>query len=156
MSKEIFGKVIESEVNGVSIKIIKPLDAEDQSLINGMEVDTILSVKKRNKRSITQHRMYWGLINLVLENQSMFESSEDLSNYIKLRSGHVQSFMMGDGEIIQFPKSISFKMSDQEGFNTFLDRAIDFIISPKGLWPGMEKNVLLNEVYEVIGIEKFS
>jgi len=86
----------------------------------------------------------------------MFESSEDLSNYIKLRSGHVQSFMMGDGEIIQFPKSISFKMSDQEGFNAFLDRAIDFIISPKGLWPGMEKNVLLNEVYEVIGIEKFS
>mgnify|MGYP003625234303 CR=1 FL=1 len=156
MSKEIFGKVIELEVNNKTIKIVSALDSEDQSLINDMEIDTILSVKKRNKRSITQHRMYWGLINLVLENQDMFESSEDLSNYIKLKSGHVQSFMMKDGEVIKFPKSISFKMSDQESFNAFLDRAIDFIISPKGLWPGMEKNVLLNEVYEVIGIEKFS
>ena len=106
MSKEIFGKVIELEVNNKTIKIVSALDSEDQSLINDMEIDTILSVKKRNKRSITQHRMYWGLINLVLENQDMFESSEDLSNYIKLKSGHVQSFMMKDGEVIKFPKML--------------------------------------------------
>jgi|TARA_R110000796_G_scaffold117362_1_gene230179 hypothetical protein len=156
MSKEVFGKLSEAVVDGVTMRVILPLDAEDASLIDDMHPETILTMKKRNKRSITQNRMYWGLINLVLENQDRFSSSVDLSNYIKLKSGHVDSFMMSDGEIIQFPKSISFGMSDQEGFNKFLDRAIDWIISPKGSWPGMDRDVLLNEVYSIIGIEKFS
>ena len=59
--------------------------------------------------------------------------------------------MQYKGEVIEIPKSISFSSTKQEEFNSFIDKAIDFIISAEGLWPGIDRDTVLNEVYDIIG-----
>lgn len=114
------------------------------------EKDGYILFEKENKRSQRQNRMYWALIDLVLNNQDFFQSKEHLSHYIKLKTGHVD-LLKYKGEVIEVPKSISFSSTKQEEFNSFIDKAIDFIISDEGLWPGLDKDTVLNEVYDIIG-----
>lgn len=126
-------------------------DEESQKVFETWSLGDLVTVEKRSKRSQRQHRMYWALIGLVLDNQDYFQSKDQLSHYIKLKIGHVDIVKYKD-EVIEIPKSISFSSTKQEEFNSFIDRAIDFIISDEGLWPGVERDTVLNEVYDIIGI----
>ena len=157
MSKEVFGKLSEAVVDGVTMRGILPLDAEDALSIKDLDPKSILAIKVVKARSTPQLRMYWGLIRLVFENQTEFQTVDDLSNHIKCEIGHCDSFVMEKYEyVIKIPLSISFGKSEQDEFNRFVDRAIDYIIGPEGYFSGMDRDVLLNEVYEMIGIAGFS
>ena len=130
---------------------VKAYDEEAEGALEKWGVGSSVMIEKESKRSQKQHRMYWALITLVLDNQDYFKDKDHLSHYIKLKIGHVD-VVQYKGEVIEVPKSISFSSTKQEEFNSFIDKAIDFIISDEGLWPGIDKDTVLNEVYDIIGV----
>lgn len=130
---------------------VKAFDEESEGALQKWGVGSPVVIEKESKRSQKQHRMYWALITLVLDNQDYFKNKDHLSHYIKLKIGHVD-VVQYKGEVIEVPKSISFSSTKQEEFNSFIDNAINFIISDEGLWPGIDKDTVLNEVYDIIGV----
>ncbi len=101
-------------------------------------------------RSIQQHRLYWALVTIVLENtDGFFESKEVASDSIKLACGlyHItQVKFNGAVYEVKTPDSISFGSASQEVFNPFFDKAINYIC--RDLMPGLDPLTLRQEAGE--------
>ena len=94
-----------------------------RSLPPGKEV--LVSV--RTVRSIRQLRLYWALMNLLVE-FNLFPSREAASDTVKIASGHVDMRVMPvTGEVHMIPKSISFESLPQAEFNEIFETMLNVI-----------------------------
>jgi hypothetical protein len=100
-------------------------------------------------RSIEQHRMYWALVKIVLDNTDQFGSLEQCSDSIKLACGHVRTVRIkwrGEWYERKVPDSIAFENMDQDHFSAFFQRALDYICTE--LIPGLDIETLWAETQD--------
>ena len=99
-------------------------------------------------RSIKQHRLYWKMCDIVMQNtDGFFRSTEEVSDSIKLACGlsHTTHIKF-KGEVFErkTPTSISFGSMDQTAFSEFFNKSITYITQE--LVPGLDPLTLQREI----------
>jgi hypothetical protein len=107
-----------------------------------------LTVKVSRTRSAKQHRLFWALMQIVVDNHPFYLRSEQLVEWLKIRLGYVDEIMFHDGSIMTKVSSISFAAMGQEGFQKFFNLALYVIITE--VVP-IDREQLINELEAVIG-----
>lgn len=128
---------------------LRPVDAQGEEILRGIPNGTIVKATIKRPRNIRHHRLYWGLVSILFENQSRYATPEELSDVIKVATGHCTVIQTGEGKEIRIPKSISFAKMDQDAFRQFFDRVVDLAVTR--IIPNLSAADLRREVAEMVG-----
>jgi len=114
---------------------LEPVSQMDEEKLLEIPEHREVTVRIVRKRSLPQHRLYWALLNMVMENlpepepgkQWPFMSTDQLHEAIKIELGFMRPIKTIKGDTIYVPDSIAFDRCDQECFQKFFERALDLI-----------------------------
>lgn len=120
-------------------------DEESEAFMRGVKLGQCIEVKPRKPRNIGHHRKFFGLLNLVFENQEIYPSLDVLLDAVKIGIGHAYSVQVGKQTYL-VPKSIDFASLDQVAFEGFYNRAVDWLLAE--VVPGTNRADLEREVLE--------
>lgn len=104
------------------------------------------AVEIKLPRNLAHHRKYWALVDLIFQNQSRYQSRDELSDAIKVMIGHALTVTMKSGATFQIPKSIAFHKMDQAEFDGFYNRVIRLVCEE--IVPNIDESALRNELLE--------
>ena len=94
-------------------------------------------------RSAKQNALFHQLCKIVFDNSQKFDSLEDVKNSAKHRCGHyTKTYVRAGGKDFEMRSPRSLTEFDHDGFNKFVDQAIDYFVEELGV----EKKILLSEV----------
>ncbi len=129
---------------------LMPCDELGQAALDKYKDGDEIMVEVRKPRHGKQHRLFFALLHLVMQNQDRYPSIDVLLAALKVAQGYATAIPMKNGNTAYLPKSINFSSMDQDKFDEFFNRSLDIII--KDIIPGMDKTDLLNEIKEICGI----
>ena len=128
---------------------LEPVTEVDRELLLVIPDGADLTVRVSRSRSPRQHRLFWALLQIVIENHPFYNRPEQLLEWLKVRLGYVDETAWHDGQVWFKTKSISFGAMGQDSFRKFFDASVDTIIAD--VLPETNKEELLKEVYQMIG-----
>jgi hypothetical protein len=108
-----------------------------------------LTVKITRTRSAKQHRLFWALMQKVVDNHPYYVRAEQLVEWMKIRLGYVEEIMFHDGQMMTKVSSISFGSMGQDAFQKFFNMALDIITTE--VLPETDREDLLREVEQMLG-----
>jgi len=82
----------------------------------------------KNVRNPKFHRLYFALLNMVFQNQEMYNNIDHLRRDLTIESGYYDLRANIHGEEIKEPKSISFASMNQEEFSEYYNAVLDTIV----------------------------
>lgn len=126
------------------------VDGLAETEIRELPIDKPLKVTITQARSLPQHRLYWAMIALVVDNLATPVSKDALHKWVKIRCGCVELIPLKSGEIDQVDGSIAFDEMDQLAFNAFFERAADLLC--EHIIPGLGKASLVRQAHEMLGL----
>lgn len=127
---------------------LRPADHDAEEALRRMPANALVMVKVKRPRNIQHHRKLFTLLNIVVENQEHYQTTEHLLAVLKVVAGHCDTYPMADGNTAFVPRSISFASMDQTEFEEFYDKAVKFIVTK--VIPGLKREDLEREVLEMI------
>jgi hypothetical protein len=105
-------------------------------------------VRPRSRKTLAR---WWVLCQMILDNSDTFRSKEQVSDYLKIRTGHSTSIVArGSGEIFHVANSIDFDSLDETQFADLWQRACDVVV--EDLLPGITQHDVEYEIGKIIGI----
>ncbi len=136
-------QIIMRKVDGV----LRPVDDEGQEIINHLPADAEFFATFRVPRNIRFHRLFFALLNKVVDSVDWLSNSEQALLYLKIATGAVSTMVHKDtGQIFYVPQSIDFAAMDETKFRRFFDRAV-YVFTSK--W-GVDNDLLLDEIDEML------
>ncbi len=136
-------QIIMRKVDGV----LRPIDDEGQEIINHLPADAEFFATFRVPRNIRFHRLFFALLNKVVDSVDWLSNSEQALLYLKIATGAVSTMVHKDtGQIFYVPQSIDFAAMDETKFRRFFDRAV-YVFTSK--W-GVDNDLLLDEIDEML------
>lgn len=120
-------------------------EADIRALPSNMPIKVTLT----RARSLPQHRLYFAMLELVVDNLSIETTKDTLHGWVKLHCGVVELVPLKNGEVDQVPGSIAFDKMDQGEFNTFFERAA--VLLCERIIPGLGKADLIRQAHEMLG-----
>jgi len=108
-------------------KIVPEFDS-DYDNFKKLKRDSTLLFDIKQERNSQHHRKFFALINMVFQNQEVFQDIEHLRKELTIESGFYNEYRTFDGEVKREAKSISFSAMDQIEFNELYSRFCDTII----------------------------
>lgn len=118
-----------------------PDAADSNAEFEKLPRNVLLRCEIKQPRNVGRHRLYWGLCHRIADAVGM--EPENVSDMLKIETGHcdiVQSKKYGE---IRLPKSIAFGNMDEEAHRLFFEQCVSVIYSQWG--------VARREVLEAIG-----
>jgi hypothetical protein len=104
-------------------------------------------------RSLKALNRYWALVDIILDNTDMFKAKEQVSDYLKLASGHCSPFMQrSTGEVYLLPNSINFDSLGEDEFQEVWSRIIDVVC--KDILPGVTEDEINVEIQKLCGLAR--
>ncbi len=88
----------------------------------------------RRARSVSHHRLYWGMLGAVVDATGRWKSKDELHRWVKFRLDLYDAAEF-DGKIFLEWKSTDFTNMDQSEFKEFFDLAIAEIAMETGIDP---------------------
>lgn len=107
-----------------------------------------LSIKLSRTRSARQHRLFWSLMQIVVDNHPYYLRPEQLVEWLKLRLGYVEEIMFHNGDMMTKLSSISFTSMGQIEFQEFFNKALYVIATEVAL---TSEESLIAELERVLG-----
>lgn len=107
-----------------------------------------LSIRVSRTRSAKQHRLFWALMQIVVDNHPFYMRGEQLVEWLKIRLGYVDEIMFHDGSMMTKVSSISFTSMGQDEFQKFFNLALYIIITEVA---PISREQLLQELEAMIG-----
>jgi hypothetical protein len=98
----------------------------DLENLKKLKEGVIYEVNIKKPRNLMFHRKFFALINLVFENQEVFDNSEDLRYYLIMKAGFYKKVKTPDGEMF-IPKSLKFDKMDNVEFEEVYNGVIKVI-----------------------------
>lgn len=129
-------------------------DAVSAEAIDTIKSREIVTATLRRPRNPAHHRKLWALIGAVFENQTAYQTSQELLSAIKLATGLFDTGRTVDGIPYVVPKSISFASMCQHEFEQWYDRAVQVILTK--IVPGLSRADLEARVLEILGNDQFN
>lgn len=105
-------------------------------------------VKPRSRKTLGR---YWVLCQMILDNSDTFRSKEQVSDYLKIRTGHSTSIVSkSTGEIFHVANSIDFDSMCEAEFAELWQRVCDVVV--QDILPGITQHEIEYEIGKIIGI----
>ncbi len=98
-------------------------------------------VQKVSERSYQQHKLFFSMLQTTFENQEQFTTLEALREALLMEAEHVEMREKLNGECYLVARSIAFKATEQEEFNSLVDRVRAVIVTHWDFDPLGENNV---------------
>lgn len=109
---------------------IKPAYNSDYENFKKIPLNEVFEIEYKKKRNIKFHRMFFGLLNLAFENQSLFTNLDDMRYCLLLEAGISEEKVNPiTSEIFKVPKSLNFASMDEIEFNLVYSSVKDYICS---------------------------
>lgn len=109
--------------------MLKPCYDEDKEALKRIKVGQAVEVTFKRKRNYDFHKKYFVLVNLLYENQELYDNVDELRRDIAVECGYfTERVNKFTGEVIKEPKSIKFGSMDQEEFEKLYSDTIDLVI----------------------------
>lgn len=100
-------------------------------------------------RNVRHHRMFFGLLKLLVENTDMFGSIDDALMATKIACREVDTYIEAStGQVFYIPRSIKFESMDQARFRRLFERALH-VITTRWLI-GTDAEDLRQQVYDIV------
>ena len=116
--------IVRKQLNG-SLKAVYESDVE---LLKKIKVDEDVEITLTRPRNIKFHRKFFALINLVFQNQEIYNNPEHLRYDLTIESGFYDVTYNWLGEEIKRAKSISFAKMEEPEFAELYNRFSDAIV----------------------------
>lgn len=105
-------------------------------------------VRPRSRKTLGR---YWVLCQMILDNTEMFRSKEQVSDYLKIRTGHSTTITAkSTGEMFHVANSIDFDTLDEAQFAELWQRVCDVVV--QDILPGITQAEIELEMQKIIGI----
>lgn len=105
-------------------------------------------VKPRSRKTLGR---YWVLCQMILDNTELFRSKEQVSDYLKIRTGHSTSIVaQKTGEIFHVANSIDFDSMCEAEFAELWRRVCDVVV--EDILPGITQNEIEYEIQKIVGL----
>lgn len=129
--------------------VLVPVDEPDQETVAKLKEGEFVRCTIQAKRNIRQHRLFWALVGLLVDNTEVFPSKEAAADSIKIGVGHVETGVDAwSGRAYLKPKSIAFEALDGTEFTRFFDRCL-YLLCNRWL-AGLDVEDLRNQVLEMV------
>jgi hypothetical protein len=102
--------------------VLHPDGADCAAVVSKLPFGRAIRVDLKQPRNVRFHRLYWALVNRIAD--AVGSEPENVSDLLKIESGHftlVRSKKYGD---LRLPKSISFAQMDEMAFRKFFDGCV--------------------------------
>lgn len=111
-----------------------PADANAEKVRSRLKIGAYLRMDEPAAvRSPEQLRLYWALMTVAHNNQSVYATKEDLSDAVKCELGYCYTVTRPNGDKIQHPKSIALGNMPTAQFNVFFNAALDILSRTLGV-----------------------
>lgn len=102
-----------------------PCDEDTVKAFNKLKINDEIYVEWKPKRNYKFHKKLFSMLNLILTNQSMYKSVDNILTECKFKAGYFDIHIMANGEQRYIPKSISFATMKGDEFESFYSSCID-------------------------------
>ena len=106
---------------------LAPVDDASREAIGAYGTGEVLRVRLYRDRNLRHHRLFFGLLKLVFDNQQRYLSTEALRFALTIQAGYVEEIRLSGDRVVLKPKSIAFHSMDQNEFKLFYDAALKAI-----------------------------
>lgn len=113
--------------------ILEPAHSHDVAAFDTLHRGNEYKVVVTQARNIGHHRKAFALLQMVFENQDIYDNIEDLLVEFKLKSGHYREHITTKGKLIYVPKSLAFENLDQTAFEEIYSKFITIAMESFGL-----------------------
>lgn len=100
-----------------------------------------LYVEVKQPRNAAFHRLYWALCARIANAKGV--TAENISDVLKVATGHVTTVSTKSYGRIHIPKSISFAAMDDTAFREFFERCVMVVYDEWQIEPEMVNDLLL-------------
>lgn len=104
-----------------------PTSQEGLDQIEALKADKEVMVHLHAARNPKHHRMFFALLNKVIDGGAWDGDLDSLMDAVKIATGHVERSIGLDGKVFYKIKSISFESMPQDKFSRFFDRACFYV-----------------------------
>ena len=108
----------------------------------------------KQPRNLSHHRLYWGLVSILVEHAPGTRNKDQIHEAIKLGVGHytIERCRLDTGEIVDHyrTRETSFATMDQAEFAEFFERVLDF--TAQHIMPGIGSDKLEQQVRQLVDI----
>ena len=128
---------------------LSPADPAGVEAIQQIGFNELVTVRITRPRNVKHHRLAFAVLQEVFKAQSYYATLDAMLDDIKINIGHCEKRIGKKGNLWYKPKSISFAAMDQETFNEFYTRMMNFICTE--ILPRTQQADLERRVYEILG-----
>lgn len=121
--------------------VLAPLDMESVDELDKLPRNKPLHVEVKQPRNAAHHRLYWSLCARIAEARGV--TAENVSDVLKIATGHVTTVRTKSYGEIHIPKSISFAKMDQTAFREFFERCVMVIYEEWQIEPETVSDLLV-------------
>lgn len=118
-----------------------PHDTESLDALDKLPYGRPLHVEVKQPRNSKFHRLYWALCARIAN--AIGSTSENISDVLKIATGHVTIVSTKSYGQIHLPKSISFAKMDEGQFREFFERCVVVIYEEWKIEPEMVADLLV-------------
>ena len=111
-----------------------PVSQADEEIIRELGYGDI-EVKFAKRRSNPQLRLYWQMLNKIIEATDAYPTSEHLHQAVKMHLGYTTEIRTFDGELVRVADSVAFSKMDGYEFKIFFDQAVALLATTFGIDP---------------------
>ena len=104
-----------------------PANNSDHDTLRKIKVGAIVSCDIKQPRNIGFHKKFFALINLVFENQEIYDNIDFLRKELTMKAGFYDTYLNHKGVQKYEAKSISFASMSQEEFESLYQRFLDAV-----------------------------
>lgn len=128
---------------------LRPADSLAEQALAELKPDESIRVEWKRVRNPRQHNLFFALLKMVYENQSIYESQEALRKAWLVHAGLFDTYKTRDGTPVAVPKSMSFGNMDNAVFeNEILQPFIAFVC--EHVIPNLDDEQLRAEVEDMV------
>lgn len=122
-----------------------PTDEAGEAFAKSVKLGECVSVDMKRPRNLAHHRKFFGMLQIIFNNQERYATLDHLLTAFKFAIKHTEIIRTKRGDI-EVPKSISFAAMSQDEFNELYQRAVDFVLTE--VVPGLGVEELERELME--------
>ena len=120
---------------------LAPAEPKAAELLRRMPIGEGVVCRVLRGRSAVQNRLYWQVLERVVEATGRWRNADELHAALKIATGHVETVQLFDGRRVLVPDSIRFEHMDQDEAQVFYDAA--FAILCEEMFNGITVDELL-------------
>lgn len=121
---------------------LKPRARFDAALLDKFKPGVPLRCELAERRVIGRHRLYWAVLQAVVDATGRWPNVEALHWALKVRLGYIEEITSIDGKPLIRPRSTSFARMGEQDFREYFENALQVITAD--VCPGMTVEDLLS------------